>query len=196
LNDYGELYSAEINLVFNPEYLTFQNLKLNEQLSGLIYEYTLNRGELHIAIASANSIANCGNDLMKLKFKELNDIKKLRIGIHIKSALVNEIAINTQPGKQKLDETPEIPVKFALSQSYPNPFNPVTTISYTIAKNSHVRLAVYNTLGQVVTVLVNGYQAQGSYNVMWNAEGQPSGFYVYQLEADGFTASKKMFLQK
>ena len=88
------------------------------------------------------------------------------------------------------------PKFFALHQNCPNPFNPTTTINYSVAKHSYIRLMVYNTMGQVVAVLVDGFQAQGSYNVMWNAEGQPSGFYIYQLEANGFTASKKMFLQK
>ena len=94
------------------------------------------------------------------------------------------------------NETAILPTEFSLEQNQPNPFNPTTTISYTVAKNSHVKLTIYNTLGQVVAVLVNGFQAQGSYNVMWNAEGQPSGFYIYCLETDGYTASKKMFLQK
>ena len=64
------------------------------------------------------------------------------------------------------------------------------------AKASHIKLTVYNTLGQVVAVLVNGFQAQGSYSVTWDAMNQPSGLYLCRFEADGFTATKKMFLQK
>lgn len=90
----------------------------------------------------------------------------------------------------------ELPAEFVLSQNHPNPFNPTTTISYTVAKTSHVKLTVYNTLGQVVAVLVNGLQAQGSYSVTWNAQNQPSGLYICRFEADSFRASKKMFLQK
>jgi len=94
------------------------------------------------------------------------------------------------------NETIVLPTEFALEQNRPNPFNPTTTINYTIAKNSHVKLTVYNTLGQVVAILVNGFQTQGSYSVTWNAQHQPSGLYICQLEADGFTTAKKMFLQK
>jgi len=89
-----------------------------------------------------------------------------------------------------------VPQEFSLAQNQPNPFNPITTIIYSLAKGSHVRIAVYNTLGQVVAVLVDGYQSKGSHSVMWKAHYQPSGLYVYRLEADGFSASKKMFLQK
>jgi hypothetical protein len=93
-----------------------------------------------------------------------------------------------------LDQT--IPKEFKLYQNYPNPFNPTTTINYSLAKKSHAKLMVYNILSQVVAVLVDGFQAQGSYNVKWNAHNQPSGLYLYRLEADGFSAAKKMFLQK
>ena len=90
----------------------------------------------------------------------------------------------------------EIPERYTLCQNYPNPFNPATTINYTVPKNSHVKLTVYNMLGQVVSVLVDGFQAQGSYNVKWDAHHLPSGLYFYRLETEGFTATKKMLLQK
>lgn len=88
------------------------------------------------------------------------------------------------------------PSQFSLSQNYPNPFNPTTAIDYSLAKDSQVKLTVYNNLGQVVAVLVNGIQPSGSYSVAWNATNQPSGLYLCRFEADGFTATRKMFLQK
>ncbi len=96
----------------------------------------------------------------------------------------------------EMDDKQKIPLEFVLHQNYPNPFNPTTTINYSLAKNCHVKLMVYNTLGQVVAVLVDGFQSKGTYNVKWDASNQPSGLYFYRLEADGFSASKKMFLQK
>ena len=105
------------------------------------------------------------------------------------NAVKSTIRVENENSMQK-------PVHFALHQNYPNPFNPATTISYAVAKNSHVKLTVYNTLGQVVAVLVDGFQLQGSYNLKWDAHNQPSGLYFYRLEADGFSATKKMFLQK
>lgn len=89
-----------------------------------------------------------------------------------------------------------LPTVFLLYQNYPNPFNSTTMISYAVAKRSHVKITVYNTLGQVVTVLVDGFQAQGTYSITWDAGNQPSGLYLCRFETDGFTATKKMFLQK
>jgi len=88
------------------------------------------------------------------------------------------------------------PISYTLKPNYPNPFNPWTTINYSLAKDSHVKLTIYNTLGQMVDVLVNGFQSRGFYTMKWNAKNLPSGLYIYRLEADGFSAAKKMFLQK
>ncbi len=90
----------------------------------------------------------------------------------------------------------KILASFALAQNYPNPFNPGTMISYALAKDSQVKLTIYNTLGQVVAVLVDGHQAKGSYSVNWDAQVQPSGIYLYQLKAGEFSTAKKRFLQK
>lgn len=89
-----------------------------------------------------------------------------------------------------------VPKEFKLYQNCPNPFNPTTTINYSLAKDSDVKIMVYNTLGQIVADLVDGFQSKGSYNVKWDAQNQPSGLYIYRLETDGFSAAKKMFLQK
>jgi hypothetical protein len=91
---------------------------------------------------------------------------------------------------------PEIVTDYRLFQNNPNPFNPTTTINYTMAQNSHVKLTVYNMLGQVVAVLVNGFQKQGSYSVTWNAQDRPGGLYICRLEADGFSTTRRMLLQK
>jgi hypothetical protein len=104
------------------------------------------------------------------------------------------VAVNNEPVTEI--EAGSMPHRFSLSQNFPNPFNPTTTINYSLANDSHVKITVYNTLGQVVAVLVDEWQSSGSRAVMWDARDQQSGLYIYKLEADGFTASKKMFLQK
>lgn len=93
------------------------------------------------------------------------------------------------------------PNTFYLGLNYPNPFNPVTHIPYEIAKASHVKLLILNSLGQEVIVLVNEYQQPGKYNVTWNGMNKrgttaQSGLYVYRLEADSFQKSGKMILLK
>ncbi|RMD96368.1 MAG: T9SS C-terminal target domain-containing protein [Calditrichaeota bacterium] len=89
-----------------------------------------------------------------------------------------------------------IPDHFDLKQNYPNPFNPSTNISYALPEAAFVKLAIYNTLGEQVMVLVNQQQAAGTYRVKFNASGLPSGVYLYKLEAGNFQAKKKMILTR
>ncbi len=90
---------------------------------------------------------------------------------------------------------------FKLNQNYPNPFNPTTKISYSIPNegngNFHsVRLVVYNLLGSEVATLVNEKQAQGSYEVSFNAKELTSGIYFYKITSGSFTQVNKMMLLK
>jgi hypothetical protein len=87
-----------------------------------------------------------------------------------------------------------IPTEFVLSQSYPNPFNPSTTIRYGLPRRSDVRLTVYNTLGQEVAQLVQGDQEAGYYEVRFDATGISSGVYLYRIQAGGFVQTRKLLL--
>ncbi|MGA9405941.1 MAG: T9SS type A sorting domain-containing protein [Bacteroidota bacterium] len=85
---------------------------------------------------------------------------------------------------------------FELSQNYPNPFNPSTQIDFSIPQQSNVQLKVYNTLGQLVTTLVNGNLSAGSHTVTFDARNLASGLYIYRLTAGNFSSVKKMMLLK
>jgi hypothetical protein len=85
---------------------------------------------------------------------------------------------------------------YRLEQNYPNPFNPVTTINYSLQKQSQVELSVYNTLGQKVFTLVNGPQLAGQYAIPFNGTSLASGIYFYQLKAGEFSQIRKMVLMK
>jgi hypothetical protein len=88
------------------------------------------------------------------------------------------------------------PTVFQLSQNYPNPFNPSTTISYSLAQAGNVRLAVYNTLGQEITTLVNEFKESGNYQISFDAVSLSSGVYLYKLETPNFVQIKKMVVNK
>lgn len=90
----------------------------------------------------------------------------------------------------------DIPARFSLYRNYPNPFNPVTNIRYEIPKTSHVRLVIYNALGQEIESLVNETLQPGSYKVVWNANNYPSGVYFFKLTAEDYTETRKMILLK
>jgi len=87
-----------------------------------------------------------------------------------------------------------IPNRFELYQNYPNPFNPSTTIKYDLAKETKVKLVVYDILGRVISTLVDEIQKSGSYQLIWNANRLASGVYFYRLQAGNFVRTKKMIL--
>ena len=94
-----------------------------------------------------------------------------------------------------------IPDVFALHQNYPNPFNPVTTIRYDVPEQSNVRVDIYNVLGQKVAELVNTTHQPGFYAVSWDGTNMTgsalgSGMYFYRIDAEKFTAVKKLLLVK
>jgi hypothetical protein len=89
-----------------------------------------------------------------------------------------------------------IPDNFVLSQNYPNPFNPNTTIKFDIPKESFIKVAVYNVMGQELEVLVNQQVKAGEYKVTWNASKYASGIYFYKLISSGFVETRKMMLIK
>ncbi|MFA7359911.1 MAG: choice-of-anchor V domain-containing protein [Candidatus Kapaibacterium sp.] len=90
----------------------------------------------------------------------------------------------------------EIPVKFYLSQNFPNPFNPVTKINYGVANATNVSVKVFDLLGKEVATLVNEYQASGNYFTTFDATLYPTGIYYYRIQAGDFTEVRKMSLIK
>lgn len=89
------------------------------------------------------------------------------------------------------------PYSYSLSNNYPNPFNPSTTINYEIAANSFVTLKVYDVLGRGVATLVNETESPGQYSVKFDGSKFASGVYFYRLaSSSGFVQVKKMVLEK
>ncbi len=105
--------------------------------------------------------------------------------------LMEEKKTEEKPVAQKI-----LPKEYSLSQAYPNPFNPTTTISYGLPEASYVTLKIYNTLGQEVASLVHEQKVAGYYSVEWNASSLTSGMYIYRITAGKFSESKKMQLVK
>ncbi|MEN8191409.1 MAG: T9SS type A sorting domain-containing protein [Bacteroidota bacterium] len=87
-------------------------------------------------------------------------------------------------------------ITYKLSNNYPNPFNPSTTINYSIAEQGMVELKVYDVLGRVVSILVNQEQTSGNYEVKLDGNNLKSGVYFYQIRSGSFVESKKMVLLK
>lgn len=90
----------------------------------------------------------------------------------------------------------EIPERITLRQNFPNPFNPFTTISYSLTAQSNVSLVVYNLIGKEVARLVSEIQPAGHYKITWDASDVASGIYLYRLHEDNLVLTKKMVLLK
>lgn len=104
--------------------------------------------------------------------------------------------INTTTGINELRNLSE---NFVLYPAYPNPFNPETTIKYSLPAQSKVTLKIYNILGEEIRTLVDEVQTQGSKSISWNGQdnyGQQvgSGVYIYSLKTNKTVLSKKLFL--
>jgi len=87
-------------------------------------------------------------------------------------------------------------LKFQLAQNTPNPFNPTTTIEYTVGFDTHVKLTVYDAMGRLVKTLVDEDQKAGEYRAVFNATELPSGTYIYKLETPRYTDMKRMILAR
>jgi hypothetical protein len=107
----------------------------------------------------------------------------------------------------RVTKAPQSTQQYSLLENYPNPFNPTTTIRYRLPEESYVRLSVFNTLGQLVTVLVDATLPAGMHSVTWNTSGDqgvllPSGRYIYRMHAvsmtsdNVYTAERLMLLLK
>jgi hypothetical protein len=89
-----------------------------------------------------------------------------------------------------------VPAETKLHQNYPNPFNPTTTIKFDLAKESVVKLNVYNYNGQLVKSLVDGQMNAGFHSVNFDASSLSAGVYYYTMETAGMTKTQKMVLVK
>ena len=92
-------------------------------------------------------------------------------------------------------ERPNLAAHYQL-YSYPNPFNPTTTIRYDVKKTGKIRLAIYDLLGREVVRLIDDNKLAGSYRISWDATSFPSGIYLCRMEAEGFVQTRKLVLMK
>ena len=174
---YSDSNSAEVAAVRDS--LNAQVLNVNHIIVGSTSE------TWQILGTSVDSIFNWYRNDKRFRYVELD-----------RQILYNQIITEVLPGS--------IPDKFLLEQNFPNPFNPTTTIKYSIpvvvgtayaqSLQQNITLKVYNVLGQELETLVNEKQSPGNYQVTFSGDNLPSGVYIYRIEAGTFVQSKKMIL--
>ena len=97
--------------------------------------------------------------------------------------------------------TRSVPEGFTLSDAYPNPFNPSTTLSFSVKIEGHINLSIYDMTGRLIMTLVDGNMEQGYHRMVWNGTDSnghavSSGMYIYALQGEGVSITKKMVLMK
>ena len=145
--------------------------------------------DLHIAGSSIGDIDLAGTPIEGITMDIDGDTRSTTVpykGADESDAIVVAIDENAN----------QMPESFKLHQNYPNPFNPTTTIAFDLPEASTVKLVVYNMMGQQVATLKNESMQPGFYNVNFNASHLASGVYIYRIEANRFSALKKMTIVK
>jgi len=111
-------------------------------------------------------------------------------------SITDQFVVTVNPATSISKYNDLIPLEFSLSQNYPNPFNPATTIRYGLPKASNVVISIYDVNGRHITDILNANKSAGYHTIEWNASGQASGMYFYQIKAGNFIQIKKCILVK
>ena len=89
-----------------------------------------------------------------------------------------------------------LPTEVSLSNAYPNPFNPVTMLTYDVPSDMNVSMGIYDVRGRLVDELVNDMREQGRYEIIWNADQYSSGVYMVKMTAGSTVKVQKVMLVK
>ena len=109
----------------------------------------------------------------------------------IESVIVSDIEGNAIPASSVI-----VPSKYALESAYPNPFNPVTTLNFSLPESQEVMLQVYNLQGRVIETLINSNMEAGYHTLQWNADNHASGVYFVKMVTGEFVNTQKLMLVK
>jgi len=104
--------------------------------------------------------------------------------------------INLYPDPDMGENLSILPVYYFLEKPYPNPFNPVTNIQYSLPKNTYLELVIYDIAGRQVQTLISDFKIAGYHSVNWNASSYPSGMYFVKMVTGKFTQTQKLVLVK
>jgi hypothetical protein len=205
LENFVEVRGYGLTVEYDSDLLEFVESRVGDNILGegeLATPHVFASGEGQVGIAALGATASEGDLGLNLIFRAKQEIEDSYIEVTGGTLQDGTYGLNqiTTPVSVRIETRPEV---YALSDNYPNPFNPETTIKYQLPEAGQVRLEVYNMLGQVVKTLVdNQFQNAGRYTLQWDAtnnSGQPlsSGVYFYRIVAGGdYQNHKKMLLLK
>lgn len=220
LSKVGHLYKARDEKNLFADYLDNLKTSMDQQFIPYINRYTIwdevdkNNFNNSMHIADDVTISAAGDeDLLCEMIYEKGVIYKYYLKDEVKASeqfaeiiskhpkhILAKYASMTSGIKTKeqfaFETSEKVEVTNYSVDNFPNPFNPTTTISYSLPEAGRVVIKVYDLLGREVAELVNSFKGRGKHNVIFNASKFSSGFYIYTIRVNNFNASKKMLLTK
>jgi hypothetical protein len=178
---------------------TVDNLNLSGSNSYLDNPLTNNNPDANILVTSLlgsyfDHVQGVFYDVSQQKWALYNeDLTDYTVGITYNIYVANSSGL---PTPVEEENNPITVTNFELQQNFPNPFNPITQIRFSLAEQSQVTLKVYNILGKEITTLVNEVKGAGVHEISFDGSGLSSGVYFYTLQAGKSTQTRKMILMK
>jgi len=202
-NAFGQSAYSNVAQIIVPVELTSFNASIKDE--GVLLEWTtsteLNNSGFEIQRNQSSSwetigfVEGRGTTTEITNYQFFNDLSGFNSSVKLQYRL-KQVDFGGTFSYSNIIEIDFIPRAYSLSQNYPNPFNPSTSISFTLTKSTFVTLKIYNVLGNEITTLVNQNMPGGKHEIRFNANGLPSGVYLYTITAGDFVDTKKMLLMK
>ena len=192
-----------LELSYDPETIDFvdQSSRFDQHWTKLSYhDSASHRIVIQLADLDQEIRIQPINKQVKIKFRRLKDTDTEVIwGIDLRDRAGKTREVFTQ--SYKFSTTAPMPEQYALHQNYPNPFNPSTTIRYDLPEDSHIRIAIYNILGQEIRVLADGLEPAGFRSIRWYGKDNfnrnvSAGMYLLLMKSKEFTLTRKLILLK
>ena len=205
-NSTADVRAYFINLNYDRSKLTTEGIRNGDFFNTDSYSFPV-MGEETIGLANAvygHSVSYGDGVLAEVMFTATRDglfsadMLEIQKASLVNSAFMKENITIENPTGLDASDTPSV---FSLGNNFPNPFNPTTTLNFSIPENSHVKLMIYDILGRNVKMLVSGAYTAGNYTVVWdatdmNGEQVSAGVYFYTITAGDFISTKRMLYMK
>jgi hypothetical protein len=203
-DDWGRIIVTDANGNSYTLYAVHGNIDLTRyELPPLppagLFDVRFSSGRIAEDLSSTQSILVSGVTYpLKIKVENMSVTLKDESGKEIHKELNpgDEISINKSTVNKLMATEELIPNEYSLEQNFPNPFNSTTNIRYSVPADGFVNISIYNTLGEKVTEIVNGFHKAGNYQVRFTASELSSGIYIYRMKSGGNISVKKMMILK
>lgn len=170
--------ASSVNTFKNITGITY-SLLLNAEQSLVDYYGNTSSYDRSVVITADGKVAYKGTGFVNSDYEEVQE------------SIEDELSVATNN-----ENNPDLPTSIFLKQNFPNPFNPSTTISYSLPKAAEVTVKIYNMLGVEIATLQNGFKPSGEHTFTFDASNLSSGIYIYRLVAGNTSITKRMTLLK